>query len=71
MHVPFTDGPTKEDQAMVKLLKALRKVRNQKHLGRDLPLESKEVATMFIAEPKARAKHAAKEKSPSPTSNIR
>jgi hypothetical protein len=35
-----------------------------------IPLESKEVAVMLAAVPNAFAKHAAKEKSPSPTSSI-
>ena len=37
---------------------------------RSIPLESREIATMLRAEPKDLAKQAAKEKSPSPTSNI-
>ncbi|CAK9145041.1 unnamed protein product [Ilex paraguariensis] len=36
----------------------------------DIPLESREVATIFKAYPNASAKDAEKEKSPSPTSKI-
>jgi len=40
------------------------------NIVQNVPLESKEVATMFVAVPNALAKHSENEKSPSPTSKI-
>jgi hypothetical protein len=50
--------------------KVINYAKNKINFFEDVPLESREVATMLEAEENAIAKQSAKEKSPSPTSNI-